>query len=120
VLLSLLAGWYLERFLSPIKKNYSSGKITGSRIGLRLNEGKRTDEVNSFLSGLIRCSTDWKKLLIHQKAFVMLRTNSALPCFCTGQNLGYRSWLIPEAKRITRVKSVLDDIQQLNKATNNL
>ena len=72
VLLSLLAGWYLtERFLSPIKKIIQEiDKITGSKIGLRLNEGKRTDELEQLSIRFNQMLNRLEEAFNTQKAFV--------------------------------------------------
>ncbi|MFT6205123.1 MAG: signal transduction histidine kinase [Spirosomataceae bacterium] len=124
VLLSLLAGWYLtERFLSPIKKIIQEiDKITGSKIGLRLNEGKRTDELEQLSIRFNQMLNRLEEAFNTQKAFVSHASHELrTPLTSITGQIQVSLMVDTEAAELREsMKSILDDIQQLNKLTNNL
>lgn len=124
VLLSLLAGWFLSnRFLSPIKKIIQNiDKITGSQIGLRLNEGKKTDELEQLSIRFNQMLNRLEEAFNTQKAFVSHASHELrTPLTSITGQIQVSLMVDTEAAELREsMKSVLDDIQQLNKLTNNL
>ena len=123
-LLSLLAGWFLAgRFLSPIKKIIRDiDKITGSKIGLRLAEGKRTDELEQLSIRFNQMLNRLESAFNTQKAFVSHASHELRTPLTsiTGQiQVSLMADKEPEELRQS-MQSVLDDMQQLNQLTNNL
>jgi signal transduction histidine kinase len=124
VLLSLLVGWLLTgRFLSPIKKIIQEiDKITGSKIGLRLNEGNRTDELEQLSIRFNQMLNRLEEAFNTQKAFVSHASHELrTPLTSITGQIQVSLMVDTEAAELREsMKSVLDDIQQLNKLTNNL
>jgi signal transduction histidine kinase len=124
LLLSLLAGWFLtNRFLSPIKKIIQEiDKITGSKIGLRLNEGKRTDELEQLSIRFNQMLNRLEEAFNTQKAFVSHASHELrTPLTSITGQIQVSLMVDTEATELREsMRSVLDDIQQLNKLTNNL
>ncbi len=123
-LLSLLAGWHLAgRFLSPINKIIRNiDEITGSKIGLRLTEGKGTDELEQLSIRFNQMLNRLESAFNTQKAFVSHASHELRTPLTsiTGQiQVSLMVDKTPEALRLS-MQSVLDDMQQLNKLTNNL
>lgn len=121
---SLLAGWFLTgRFLSPIKKIIQEiDKITGSKIGLRLNEGKRADELEQLSIRFNQMLNRLEEAFNTQKAFVSHASHELrTPLTSITGQIQVSLMVDTEVNELREsMKSVLDDIQQLNKLTNNL
>lgn len=123
-LLSLLAGWFLAgRFLFPIKKIIRDiDKITGSKIGLRLTEGKRADELEQLSIRFNQMLNRLETAFNTQKAFVSHASHELRTPLTSVTGQIQVSLMVDETPEELRqsMQSVLDDIQQLNKLTNNL
>lgn len=124
VIISLLAGWFLSgRFLSPIKKIILDiDKVTGSQIGLRLNEGKKTDELEQLSIRFNQMLNRLEDAFNNQKAFVSHASHELrTPLTSITGQIQVSLMVDTEVEELREsMKSVLDDIQQLNKLTNNL
>lgn len=123
-LLSLLAGWFLAgRFLFPIKKIIRDiDKITGSKIGLRLPEGKRADELEQLSIRFNQMLNRLESAFNAQKAFVSHASHELRTPLTSVTGQIQVSLMVDKTPQELRqsMQSVLDDIQQLNKLTNNL
>lgn len=123
-LFSLVVGWFLAgRFLSPINKIIQNiDKITGSDFSLRLSEGKQKDELEQLSMRFNQMLNRVQSAFDNQRAFVSHASHELRTPLTsiTGQiQVSLLAKDKPKELKETMV-SVLDDIQQLNKLTNDL
>jgi signal transduction histidine kinase len=124
VLISSLSGWlFAGRMLLPIQKMIQKiDKIRASHLNLRLEEGNKTDELAQLSVRFNQMLDRIEQAFQTQRSFVShasheLRTPLTA---ITGQiQVSLLANDSPEDLKLM-IQSVLEDVQQLNKLTNNL
>ncbi len=124
VLISSLSGWFFaRRTLLPIKKMISKiDNIRASFLNLRLDEGNKIDELGQLSVRFNQMLDRIEQAFQTQRSFVShasheLRTPLTA---ITGQIQVSLLANDSPAELKLMIQSVLDDVQQLNKLTNNL
>ena len=124
VILVCLAGWFFAgRSLNPIKKIIKKvDNIGASQLNIRLDEGNKKDEIAQLAQRFNRMLDRLEKAFKVQRSFVShasheLRTPLTA---ITGQiQVSLLAEDDPQELKLM-IQSVLEDVQQLNRLTNNL
>ncbi len=124
IFVSSITGWFFARkMLFPMQKIIQQiDKIRASQLNLRLNEGNKTDEIAQLSIRFNQMLDRLEKAFQTQRSFVShasheLRTPLTA---ITGQIQVSLLANDKPAELKLMIRSVLDDVQQLNKLTNNL
>lgn len=124
IIVVYLAGWFFAgRSLNPIKKIIKKvDNIGASQLNIRLDEGNKKDEIAQLAQRFNRMLDRLEKAFKLQRSFVShasheLRTPLTA---ITGQiQVSLLAEDDPQELK-TMIQSVLEDVQQLNRLTNNL
>lgn len=124
IIIFCLAGWFFAgKSLNPIKKIIKKvDNIGASQLNIRLEEGNRKDEIAQLAQRFNRMIDRLEKAFKLQRSFVShasheLRTPLTA---ITGQiQVSLLAEDTPQELKIM-IQSVLEDVQQLNRLTNNL
>lgn len=119
ILGNFLAGW----FLSPLKKIIENiDQITGKQLNLRLPEGNQKDELEQLSMRFNRMLNRLETAFNSQKAFVSHASHELRTPLTSITGQLQVSLMVDKNEKDLRntMQSALDDLQQLNKLTNNL
>ncbi len=124
LIFSSLAGWlFVKRMLLPINKMISKiDDIKSSELGIRLEEGNRKDEFEQLSIRFNQMLERLQKAFLSQRAFVSNASHELRTPLTsiTGQiQVSLLANDNPDELKLM-ISSVLDDVKQLNKLSNNL
>ncbi|MGL4630666.1 MAG: ATP-binding protein [Leadbetterella sp.] len=124
VLLSSLAGWFfVKKMLYPIKRMISKiDEIKGSNLTLRLNEGNRNDELEQLAIRFNQMLDRLQATFLAQRAFVSNASHELRTPLTSITGQIQVSLLADDSIDDIKlmIRSVLEDVQMLNKLSNNL
>ncbi len=124
LIISSLAGWlFVKRMLLPINKMISKiDSIKSSELGIRLDEGNKKDEFEQLSIRFNQMLERLQKAFLSQRAFVSNASHELRTPLTsiTGQiQVSLLANDSPDEMKLM-ITSVLDDVKQLNKLSNNL
>jgi signal transduction histidine kinase len=123
-LVSAISGWlFVGRLLFPIQKiNRKIDRIRASQLSLRLDEGNKTDELAQLSMRFNQMLDRLEKAFQTQKMFVSNASHELRTPLTSITGQIQVSLLANDNTNELKlmIQSVLEDIQQLNKLTNNL
>ena len=124
LIFSSLAGWlFVKRMLLPINKMISKiDAIKSSELGIRLDEGNKKDEFEQLSIRFNQMLERLQKAFLSQRAFVSNASHELRTPLTsiTGQiQVSLLANDNPDELKLM-ISSVLDDVKQLNKLSNNL
>jgi signal transduction histidine kinase len=124
LMVSSLAGWlFVKRMLQPINKMIARiDSIKSTELGLRLDEGNQKDELAQLSIRFNQMLERLQKAFLSQRAFVSNASHELRTPLTsiTGQiQVSLLANDSPEELKLM-ISSVLDDVKQLNKLSNNL
>jgi signal transduction histidine kinase len=124
MLISTISGWlFVGRLLFPIQKiNQKIDRIRASQMSLRLDEGNKTDELAQLSMRFNQMLDRLEKAFQTQKMFVSNASHELRTPLTSITGQIQVSLLANDNTEELKlmIQSVLEDIQQLNKLTNNL
>jgi signal transduction histidine kinase len=124
ILLSGLAGWFFViRMLSPIKRMIAKiDDIKASQLNFRLNEGNQKDELAQLAIRFNQMLDRLQKAFLTQRSFVSNASHELRTPLTSITGQIQVSLLADDNAQDLKlmIRSVLEDVQMLNKLSNNL